>query len=182
MHYVCRCEELNKLLNIVTTLTPGDTPSGTSPTKSTREVHGDKAYNCAKIAHEDRELRNAMKEYQRAMAIYVDASRTADAEAQQRICTKWAECNAAGERLAAGLGLAHTYNAGPRPFMSPVHTHAPTDNGGGNRGGDDGGNDGGLPEIPAGPPSFESSAEPSAPPVADDSFEALQARLNKLKH
>eukprot|EP00041_Stephanoeca_diplocostata_P041836 m.9088 g.9088 ORF g.9088 m.9088 type:complete len:243 (+) comp6841_c0_seq2:341-1069(+) len=176
--YVRRIEELNEILNI-TCPSMDNVPIGASPSKSPREVQADKAYNSAKIAHEDRELRNAMKEYQRAMFIYVDASQNADPEAQARIATKWAECNTAGERLAAGLGLSHTYNAGPRPAMSPLHTYHDGENGGDNHGG---GGGGGLPEIPMGIPSFDSTATPSAPPPADDSLEALQARLRKLKH
>lgn len=165
-HYVARVEELNAVLGIEAV------PVVTSPRRKEderwvrQEAFGDRAYKDARTLHEERDVRQAVQEYKKAMEHYVDASREADVASQHRIREKWNTACSAAEKISGVLGTV--FNKGPNTIIDTSPRHAVE----------------APPDAPTSLPSHSSgdgNGGNDGPDDDDDSFSALQARLARLK-
>lgn len=160
--YVSRCEQLNAMLGVETVTTQ----SQSSERWRKEEHYGDKAYKGARLLHEERKVHEAVKEYQRAMARYVDASRDADIASQHRIRDKWTRCCTAAEKITSIVG--GVFNQGPSTFIR--------DN-----------DDADLAEPPSSSIDNSNNRSDETNNTSEDfdpddnSFSALEARLKNLK-
>lgn len=171
-NYVSRVEQLNAVLGVEIPVAKGGSPAKDAASRWQRqENYGDRSYKEARTMHGERQVRQAVGEYKKAMGHYVEASRDADVASQYRIRDKWQLCADAGQQITSVLGQHFVtgpntvIDTTPRPASNEVElppgvpTSMPTSSGGGGGGG----------------------GTPAAIDDDDDSFDALQARLANLK-
>ena len=72
------------------------------------ETRADKVNATAKLEHQDRKFRDALKLYSKAASLYMEALKDAEEDAKPRVRTKFAAALGAAEQLQKALGLARS--------------------------------------------------------------------------